>query len=121
MRNGDTKRMIEPLAFVVYYSEMVTLCANGRHEARVAYLWRGEWRCLPCLRRAMRLAGATALDVYRCLMSIVETGTDFKPEAVRRSRGVERITPTTGRVDLASNAERNRRLTSPEGDQGWQL
>src|SRR5690348_2052042 len=83
------KKRTEPKEREIEYREIVYLCANGEHDSRSVYLWRGNWYCCECLKRAIRSAGGTSHDVYGCASGYA--GPAFRATAHRRSKGIMRI------------------------------
>jgi hypothetical protein len=96
---------VEPQQRVIEYRKTVYLCANGGHDAGVVYLWRGEWYCRACLKRAIRANGGTVREAAASLLGGYpdDHRLEFRVEAVRGSAPMERVTP---RNDLPSKPGR---------------
>jgi hypothetical protein len=86
----------EPNERVIEYCETVYLCTNGEHDSRSVYLWRGNWYCCEYLKRAVRVAGGTSLDVYGCASGYARS--EFRTTAHRRSEEITRVTPRNSRL-----------------------
>jgi hypothetical protein len=96
----------EPKKRVIHYRKVMFLCTNSGHDAGVVYLWRRQWYCSPCLKRAVRANGGTASEAYNCVSGYGCRGrVEFRAEAVRRSAPMERVTP---RHDLAKRPKQNK-------------
>ena len=91
--NGSKQVISEPSTRVIQYQQTIFQCSNEAHDARVVYLWRGQWYCRECLKGAIRIAGATALEAYSCISALaMGLREDFRPQAVRRAEPMRCVT-----------------------------